>query len=108
MRMIEPDPRGVVLITGATGNLGRSLAQTLGADFRVVGLDLRSKGTDFPVLEADFTSDASVGLAMHKFRDAYGGSASTSSNRSSPAGRTRSPRPPPKRSCAPNTGASLM
>jgi nucleoside-diphosphate-sugar epimerase len=31
--------RPLVLITGGGGNLGRSLAAALGADYRVVGLD---------------------------------------------------------------------
>jgi nucleoside-diphosphate-sugar epimerase len=62
----------IVLITGATGNLGRSLAEALGNDYLVVGLDRSAKGFTFPVFEADFTSDASVGLALHRFRDAFG------------------------------------
>ena len=70
--MAAPDERPIVLITGATGNLGRSLANALAHDYRIVGLDLKAKGVDFPVFEADFTSDASMELAFHKFRDAFG------------------------------------
>ena len=62
----------IVLITGATGNLGRSLGTALGGAHRIVGLDLNTEGADFPVFEADFTSDASVELALRKFRDAFG------------------------------------
>ncbi|MGH8589606.1 MAG: NAD-dependent epimerase/dehydratase family protein, partial [Gammaproteobacteria bacterium] len=70
--MTDSDPRPIVLITGATGNLGRSLGEALGRDYRVVGLDLKAKGADFPVFEADFTSDAAVELGLRKFRDAFG------------------------------------
>ena len=70
--MATADTRPVVLITGATGNLGRSLGKALGRDYRIVGLDLKAQGVEFPVLEADFTSQASVELALRKFRDAFG------------------------------------
>jgi len=68
------DLRPIVLITGAAGNVGRSLGEALGRDYRIVGLDLKAEGLDFPVLEADFTSDAAVELALRKFRDAFGSS----------------------------------
>ncbi len=70
--MTGSDLRPIVLITGATGNLGRSLGEALDRDYRLVGLDLKAEGADFPVLEADFTSDAAVELALRKFRDAFG------------------------------------
>ena len=70
--MTASDTRPIILITGATGNLGRSLGKALGRDYRIVGLDLKAQGTDFPVFEADFTSDPSVELALRKFRDAFG------------------------------------
>ncbi|MGH8587652.1 MAG: NAD-dependent epimerase/dehydratase family protein, partial [Gammaproteobacteria bacterium] len=38
----------------------------------MVGLDLKAERADFPVLEADFTSDAAVELGLRKFRDAFG------------------------------------
>jgi nucleoside-diphosphate-sugar epimerase len=66
------DRRPIVLITGATGNLGRSLGQVLSRDYRVVGLDRAAEGSDFPVIAVDFTSDASMELAFRKFRDAFG------------------------------------
>ena len=70
--MTAADTRPIVLITGATGKLGRSLGQALGRDYRIVGLDLKAEGADFPVFEADFTSDPSVEMALRKFRDAFG------------------------------------
>lgn len=62
----------LVLITGATGNLGRSLGNALGRDYQIVGLDLKAQDTEFPVFEADLTSDQSVELALQKFRKAFG------------------------------------
>ncbi|OOO00851.1 MAG: N-acetyl-alpha-D-glucosaminyl-diphospho-ditrans,octacis-undecaprenol 4-epimerase [Chromatiales bacterium USCg_Taylor] len=70
--MTDSDLRPIVLITGAIGNLGRSLGEALGHDYRIVGLDLKAEGADFPVFEADFTSDAAVELALRKVRDAFG------------------------------------
>ena len=67
-----PDTRPIVLITGATGNLGGSLGDALSATYRVVGLARNAKGAQFQVFEADFASDPSVELALHKFRDAFG------------------------------------
>ena len=66
------DNRPIILITGAVGNLGRSLGEALHRDYRIVGLDVKAEGADFPVFEADFTSDAAVELALRKFRDAFG------------------------------------
>ncbi|RFU36473.1 SDR family NAD(P)-dependent oxidoreductase [Actinomadura logoneensis] len=57
------DPRGRrVLITGASGTIGRSLGERLTrAGARVVGLDLRPSGDEpFPVIECDITDPDSV------------------------------------------------
>ena len=70
--MTGSDLRPIVLVTGATGNLGRSLVEALGRDYRMAGLDRNAEGADFPVFEADFTSDAAVELALRKFRDTFG------------------------------------
>ena len=71
-RMTGADARPIVIITGATGNLGGSLVKALRQDFRIVGLDRSAEGADFPVFEADFTSDASLALALQKFREQFG------------------------------------
>jgi nucleoside-diphosphate-sugar epimerase len=70
--MTDSDTRPIVLITGAAGNLGRSLGEALGNDYRIAGLDRSAAGADFPVFEADFTSDFSVKQALRKYRDAFG------------------------------------
>ena len=63
-----------MLITGANGNLGRSLAGALHGGYRIVGLDRSVESADFPIVEVDFTSDAAVELAFWKFQDAFGSS----------------------------------
>ena len=70
--MTTPDPRPLVLITGAAGNLGQTLARSLSDSYRVVGLDQKPQQTPFPILQADFTTAASIELALHKLRDAFG------------------------------------
>lgn len=70
--MSTPYQRPLVLITGAAGNLGQTLARSLGASYRVVGLDRKAQSTPFPVFQADFASAASIDLALHKLRDAFG------------------------------------
>ena len=70
--MSAPDLRPLVLITGAGGNLGQTLAESLDVSYRVVGLDRKAQQTSFPVLQADFASAASIDLALHKLRDAFG------------------------------------
>lgn len=70
--MTDADTRPIVLITGATGNLGSSLGKALARKYRIVGLDREAQDTDFPVFEVDFTSLTSVEQALAKFREAYG------------------------------------
>ena len=62
----------LILITGATGNLGQSIGRMLAADYRVVGLDRNTEGPDFPVIAVDLSNDASVELALRKVADEHG------------------------------------
>jgi nucleoside-diphosphate-sugar epimerase len=62
----------IVLITGAAGNIGRSLARALRSDYRIVGLDQAGASADFPLFEVDITDSRSVGEALDAFRSAYG------------------------------------
>jgi len=62
----------LILITGATGNLGQSIGRMLAADYRVVGLDRDTEGPDFPVVQVDISNDASVELALRKVADEHG------------------------------------
>lgn len=62
----------LVLITGAGGNIGRSLAAELVDRFRVVGLDREAEERPVPILAADFTSDEAMAAAFARLRDAHG------------------------------------
>ncbi len=70
--MTTPDPRPLVLITGAGGNIGHSLARALHDNYRVVGLDRQASTSPFPILQADFSSAASIDLALHQLRASFG------------------------------------
>ncbi|MCD0502785.1 NAD-dependent epimerase/dehydratase family protein [Bordetella petrii] len=70
--MPDTADRPVVLITGASGNLGRSLAAYLEAEYRIVGLDRKSENAGFPIFEVDLASDASVHQALQSVREQYG------------------------------------
>lgn len=68
------DDRPVVIITGASGNIGQALVGALGDDFHVVGFDLdASDEADFDQIVMDVTSDESVDEAFRSFRERFGG-----------------------------------
>jgi nucleoside-diphosphate-sugar epimerase len=62
----------IVLITGAAGNIGRSLAATLDDVYAVVGLDQEGSEADFPLIPVDLTKDDSVTQAIAQFREIHG------------------------------------
>lgn len=62
----------VVLVTGAAGNLGGSLAAALGKSYTVVGLDSEASDNEFPVLEVDLADKASVEAALAEVRAKFG------------------------------------
>ena len=66
------DRKPIVIVTGAAGNLGRSLGMALRSDYQIVGLDLRTENSEFPIIGMDLTSEPAVELAFRKFRDAFG------------------------------------
>ena len=69
----EDASRPVVLITGASGNLGRSIAAALGKNFQIVGMDRKAKeGMGFPMVEADLTSDQAVAQALQQVGERFG------------------------------------
>ena len=70
--MTTPNSRPLVLIAGAAGNLGQTLARSLCDSYRVVGLDRKAQASPFPILQADFSSAASIELALHKLRESFG------------------------------------
>lgn len=62
----------LLIITGAAGNLGRSLAAAFEAEYRVVGLDRAGKGDSFPLVTVDLASDQSVDDALSHVRERFG------------------------------------
>src|SRR3990170_3775136 len=62
----------IVLITGAAGNIGRSLAAMLEDAYAVVGLDRPETKADFPLIHLDLGRDDSVGAALKQFREEHG------------------------------------
>jgi nucleoside-diphosphate-sugar epimerase len=74
--MTGMDDRPIVLVTGAAGNLGRSVAAALADGYRVVGLDCqaRQEGPDgsYPIMAVDFGTEESVVTALEAFRTGHG------------------------------------
>lgn len=67
------DGKPVVVITGASGNLGRTLAASLRDDYRLVGLDRDEDDTlGFPSFAVDLADDDSVVHAMEHIADLCG------------------------------------
>ena len=64
--------RPIVLITGAAGDLGSTLAQALGREHRVIGMDRAGASAQVPMLAADLTDARSVEQALAAFRERYG------------------------------------
>lgn len=64
--------RPLVLITGAGGNIGSSLAAALKDNYRVVGLDRESSDSDFPIIAADLTDEHSVVEAIDRIAADHG------------------------------------
>ncbi|MEP9355692.1 vitamin K epoxide reductase family protein [Xanthobacter sp. KR7-65] len=70
--MTDKIEKPLVVITGAAGNLGRSIGAVLSNDYRVVGLDRSDEPATFPTFKADFASDASVESALENLRAEFG------------------------------------
>ena len=68
----DRDEKTIVLITGAAGNIGTSLAALLAGDYQVVGLDRPGSKADFPLIEADLSKDESLEEGMGEFRKRFG------------------------------------
>ncbi|MGH8178315.1 MAG: NAD-dependent epimerase/dehydratase family protein [Steroidobacter sp.] len=63
----------LVVITGAAGDIGSSLAAALAPGYTVVGLDREQGGEgDGAIITADLTSDESVGNALQQVRERHG------------------------------------
>ncbi len=68
-------PRGVVLITGASGFIGAALIARLGERYTVVGLDRAGPPAPQPpaaAIDIDLGSDEAVRAALDQVRARYG------------------------------------
>ena len=76
--MTAADARPIIAVTGAAGNLGRSVAKALTDGYRIVGLDRQAReigkepDDSYPIIAIDLQSDESVAAALQAFRNAYG------------------------------------
>lgn len=63
----------LVVITGASGNIGSALCSALNKSYEVVGLDVRPCKKADTYFECDLATEDSVKLAFYKIRQQYGG-----------------------------------
>jgi nucleoside-diphosphate-sugar epimerase len=70
--MTDPQHKPIVLVTGASGNLGRSVAGVLARGYHPVGLDRRAEQGELTVLACELTSDESLRAALQTVRGSFG------------------------------------
>ena len=70
--VVSKNSKPIVLITGAAGNIGRSLASALADAYTVIGLDKPGEKADFPLLEIDLTKEESIAAAFARLRKEHG------------------------------------
>ena len=73
--MATPSPdsaKPVVLVTGAAGNIGRSLVAALTDSYTVVSIDRPGAKADCPSVEADLTDEKSVAAAVEQVGRRFG------------------------------------
>ena len=71
--MATTTQKPTVLITGASGKLGRALAHALSSDYTIVGLDRRADTSGgYEVFAADFASADAVNLALQQIQQRFG------------------------------------
>lgn len=62
----------VVLVTGASGNIGNNLCTALKENYTVVGLDIRLCKAADDSYKCDLTSRDSIKLTLHEIKESYG------------------------------------
>ncbi len=70
--MKQNQPKPLILITGASGNIGRALCARLKANYALVGLDIKPSDAANESYECDLTSANSIKLALHEIKEKYG------------------------------------
>ena len=69
MQVLE---KPLVLITGAAGDIGRALSESLAPDYTVVGLDRPGKQAPIALIAVDLGDDASVEKSLQEVRRRFG------------------------------------
>ncbi|NDV90074.1 NAD-dependent epimerase/dehydratase family protein [Alteromonas sp. 345S023] len=64
--------RPIVLITGASGNIGTQICRRLSEKYTTIGLDREKSESADESYSCDLTSDDSIELAMYKIRENHG------------------------------------
>ncbi|MBT0585162.1 vitamin K epoxide reductase family protein [Alteromonas oceanisediminis] len=62
----------IVIVTGASGNIGANLCQALSPNYTTIGLDVEACEDADDSYECDLTSLASIELILHKIREKHG------------------------------------
>jgi nucleoside-diphosphate-sugar epimerase len=70
--MASSPPKPIVLITGAAGNIGRSLASALADAYTIIGFDKPGEKADFPLFDIDLTKEESIAAAFAGFHKEHG------------------------------------
>lgn len=66
--MTNMDRKPIIVITGSSGKIGKTLTAILKKDYQVVGFDREDSNCDIPI---DLTSKTSVALAFKNFKEKY-------------------------------------
>lgn len=70
--MSKGNQKPVVLITGASGNIGRNLCDALNKDYYTIGLDIKPCDTAALSFDCDLTSRDSIKLTLHQIKEKHG------------------------------------
>ena len=62
----------IVLVSGASGNLGQSLCKALRGRFYTIGLDINDAPCADESFHCDFTTPSSIELALHRIKEQHG------------------------------------
>ncbi|WP_239805741.1 NAD-dependent epimerase/dehydratase family protein [Croceicoccus hydrothermalis] len=68
----QTDPKPLVVVTGATGNIGSSLCDALENDYRIVGLDHHDEDGERDIIAFDISDAKSVDKAIRHIVEKHG------------------------------------
>lgn len=70
--MKRNETKPVVIITGASGKIGRSLCNALNKNYHTIGLDIKACDRASQSYDCDLTSRDSIKFSLHKIRETHG------------------------------------